>query len=139
MDHLRTLAPGELIQIRTAGDYIYCKFSDRPVRVMVDSEPVEMMTGDHWRPAGGFENFEVENRDPENPVAVVFTVGRGDYSRQIIQGEVTISPGIRGADGAFVDDTRSTLALRVAFGNIVAQEIYAGDVLGERSLAGVLP
>ncbi|WP_101675635.1 hypothetical protein [Alloalcanivorax mobilis] len=127
MDHRRTLAPGELIQIKTAGDYIYCKWSDRPVRVLIEGEPVEMMTGDLWRPAGGFNGFEVENRGNENPVAVIFTVGRGSYNRQTIQGEVTVNPGIRGRDGQFVDDTRSTVALRVALGNITPVSYNAGQ------------
>ena len=130
MDHKRVVQPGEDIQIQAAGDFLFLKSATGPVVVSINGDPVTMVAGGKRRPAGGFEGFEVSNPDASNPVVVVFVVGRGDYNEQIVRGEITINPGIRGADGVFVDDTRSTLALTVAIGNITPQSYTAGEKMG---------
>ena len=145
MDHTITVAPGSEFPVQAGGDFVFCKFADRDIRVIIQNSPRTMRAGSKWRPAGGFEAGDVivQNPDPVNPVAVVLTIGVGDFDDQIIRGEVTVNPGIRGRDGVFIDDTRSTVRLSAAFGNITPREYVEGEVVrevdgGSSSLATVM-
>lgn len=99
--------------VDAAGDFIFCSFADRPFRIIIDGDPVTVRVGDKLRPEKRFRNFQIENLDSENPLAVTLVVGEGDYNSQIIQGEITVSPGVRGGDGTFRDDTRTTIEMDV--------------------------
>ena len=131
MDHTITVAPGSEFPVQAGGDFVFCKFADRDIKVIIQNSPRTMRAGSKWRPAGGFEAGDVivQNLDPVNPVAVVLTIGVGDFDDQIIHGEVTVNPGIRGRDGVFIDDTRSTVRLSAAFGNITPQSYIAGQLI----------
>lgn len=95
--------------VDAAGDFIFCSFAERPFRIIIDGQPLTVRVGDKLRPEKRFRNFQIENLDDSNPVAVTLVVGEGDYNSQIIQGEVTVNPGVRGADGRWRDDTRRDL------------------------------
>lgn len=116
---IRKLVPaGGGFPIQVSGDYIYLKFADRAIDVIINGgrsgqTRVNMEAGDKYRP-GPFEAFEVVNPDPDNAAQVIFTVGEGDYNRQIVQGEITSLPVVRRADGSFADDSRGTVSI-VAF------------------------
>jgi len=120
------LQPGSGATVRAPGEFMYLAFADREILAIVTGQDgtqsrLKMVTGDFTKPAGGIEEVELVNPDPDNACAVTVIIGAGEFDRKIIQGEVTITPGIRGADGQFVDDTRSTVRLRVALGNITPQ------------------
>lgn len=126
------LQPGGGATVRAPGEFLYLKFADREIQAIVTGRDgtqsrVKMVTGDFTAPGGGIDDVELINPDTSTPCAVVITVGDGEFDRKIIQGEVTITPGIRGADGQFVDDTRSTVRLRVAIGNIEPREYVAAE------------
>lgn len=133
MDHTITVAPGSEFPVQAGGDFVFCKFADRDIKVIIQNSPRTMRAGSKWRPAGGFEAGDVivQNLDPVNPVAVVLTIGVGDFDDQIIHGEVTVNPGIRGRDGVFIDDTRSTVRLSAAFGTITPREYVEGEVVNQ--------
>ena len=126
------LQPGAGATVRAPGSFLYLKFADREIQAVVTGidgtqSRIHMVTGDFTRPGGGISEVELVNPDPANPCAVIITVGDGEFDRKVIQGEVTITPGVRGADGQFVDDTRSTVRLRLALGNIEPREYTAGQ------------
>ncbi|NQY85045.1 MAG: hypothetical protein HRT34_09735 [Alcanivorax sp.] len=128
------LQPGNGATVRAPGEFLYLKFADREIQAIVTGRDgtqsrVKMVTGDFTAPGGGIDEIELINPDTTTPCAVVITVGDGEFDRKIIQGEVTITPGIRGADGQFVDDTRSTVRVRVALGNITPQSYTAGNLI----------
>jgi len=128
------LQPGSGATVRAPGEFMYLAFADREILAIVTGQDgtqsrLKMVTGDFTKPAGGIEEVELVNPDPNNACAVTVIIGAGEFDRKIIQGEVTITPGIRGADGQFVDDTRSTVRLRVAIGNIEPREYVAGDLI----------
>lgn len=128
------LQPGNGATVRAPGEFLYLKFADREIQAIVTGRDgtqsrVKMVTGDFTAPGGGIDEVELINPDTTTPCAVVITVGDGEFDRKIIQGEVTITPGIRGADGQFVDDTRSTVRVRVALGNITPQSYTAGNLI----------
>jgi hypothetical protein len=130
------LAPGSGATVRAPGEFMYLAFADREILAIVTGQDgtqsrLKMVTGDFTKPDGGIEEVELVNPDPDNACAVTVIIGAGEFDRKIIQGEVTITPGIRGADGQFVDDTRSTVRLRVALGNITPQSYTAGQLIGE--------
>lgn len=130
------LQPGSGATVRAPGAFLYLKFADREIQAVVTGEDgtqsrIRMVTGDFTRPGGGISEVELVNPDPANACAAVVTIGDGEFDRKIIQGEVTISPGIRGADGQFVDDTRSTLRLRAAIGNIEPRSYVDTEVIAE--------
>ncbi|MCG8392749.1 MAG: hypothetical protein MI745_06670 [Pseudomonadales bacterium] len=114
----RTLIPaGSTVVLRAVGDFVFCKFSDRPLILNIQDGqgnsdgPVEVKNGSMRRPPGGVAVIEVTNPDPDNECAAVFFIGKGDFDDKIIQGEVSVLPGIRGADGSWKDDTRHTIEL----------------------------
>lgn len=120
MADVKTLIPaGGTITLRRVGDFVFTKFTDRPLVLDIkDGEgnsdgPVEVKNGSMRRPPGGISEIEVTNPDQVNACAAVFYIGKGDFDDKIIQGEVTVSPGVRGADGTFRDDTRTTLEMDV--------------------------
>jgi hypothetical protein len=118
--------------VDAAGDFIFCSFADRPFRIIIDGQPVTVRVGDKLRPEKRFRNFQIENLDPQNPIAVTLVVGEGDYNSQIIQGEVSIMPGIRGADGTWKDDTRYTIKADLAPLRVTAQSYAPGEQIGEK-------
>ena len=137
------LQPGNGATVRAPGEFLYLKFADREIQAIVTGldgtqSRVKMVTGDFTAPGGGIDEVELINPDTSTPCAVVITVGDGEFDRKIIQGEVTITPGIRGADGQFVDDTRSTVRLRVAIGNIEPREYTATDLIVNKAVSGLI-
>jgi len=136
MNHAFTVEPGAEFPVMAGGDFVFCNFAAHDIRVIIQDSPRTMRAGSKWRPAGGFVagDLIVKNPDPVNPVAVVLTIGTGDFDDQIIRGEVTVNPGIRGRDGVFIDDTRSTVRLSAAFGNITPREYTAGQLIGETNM-----
>lgn len=133
------LQPGGGATVRAPGEFMYLAFADREILAIVTGQDgtqsrLKMVTGDFTKPAGGIEEVELVNPDPDNACAVTVIIGAGEFDRKIIQGEVTITPGIRGADGQFVDDTRSTVRLRVAIGNIEPREYVAAGLIVEKQI-----
>lgn len=120
MADIRTLIPaGETVTLRRVGDFLFCKFSDRPLIVNIqDSQgtsdgPVEVKNGSMRRPPNGVSVIEVTNPDPANDCAAVFFVGKGDFDDKIIQGDVTVTPVLRKANGTTIADSRRDLAFSV--------------------------
>lgn len=132
-DIKKRLLPGQPQPVNVAGDYIYMKFADRPVNVIMSGgrngqTRVTMEAGDKYRP-GPFTQFEVENPDTENPAQIIMTVGEGDYNRQIVQGEVSVTPVLRAADGSTRADTRNTIAINLAPSNLALTTYAKNDVI----------
>ena len=125
------LQPGQEKHIDATGDFIYCKFAERTVKVTVGGQPVDMVAGDKMRPARRFSDFLIRNTDAENAISVTMVIGEGDYNSQIIRGEVSVNPGIRGANGQWVDDTRSIKTLNVSIGSIEPRSYTAGSKIRE--------
>jgi hypothetical protein len=128
-DYPKRLDAGATQNVNIAGDYIFCKFADRPFTVIMDGSRVTMEAGDKYRNSGGFTEFEIENTDLLNPIAIVLTIGQGDYSRQIVRGEIQIEPGLRKADGKFVSDTRTTIEINLAPSNLALTTYAKNDVI----------
>lgn len=143
MDHTITVGPGAEFPVQADGEFVFCKFADRDIRVIIGNSPRTMRAGSKWRPAGGFGAGDVivQNLDPVNPVAVVLTIGVGDFDDQIIHGEVTVNPGIRNAAGVFVDDTRRDIDLFFSVHKAKPAEYYMGQFiqLGEAYISKITP
>lgn len=107
----KTIAAGGEEFVDAAGDFIFCSFADRKVHITIDGQPVTVKAGDKVRPQKRIKDFLIRNPDPVNEVVITLVVGEGDYNSQLIQGEVSVLPGVRGADGAWKDDTRHTITL----------------------------
>jgi len=116
---IREIPAGAEIEIQRAGDFIFIIDCGHTLDVLLGNQGRAIaVPGAMIRPPQRFPKFALRNPDPERPAFVRMIVGEGSYTSQIIQGEVTVNPGIRGENGQFVDDTRSTIRLRAAFGNI---------------------
>src|SRR5690554_437705 len=118
-DITKRLQPGQSQPVQVGGDFIFLKFADRPIVVIINGgessgSRVIMEAGDKYRP-GAFQSFEIENTDNDNPAQLVMTVGRGDYNRQIVQGEIKSVISLRKADGTLVDDSRAWIEKAVVF------------------------
>lgn len=117
-DYRKLIPAGSTLSMSgVGGDYIYLKFADRPIDVIVNGgrsgqSRVTMEPGDKYRP-GAFDGMEIENPDQQNPAQVVFTIGEGDYNRQIVQGQIDVVPRIRTADGTTRNDNRHEISFGI--------------------------
>ena len=137
-DYKRLIPAGGAFPLDTSGDYIFLKFADRPIDVIVNGgrggqTRITMEAGDKYRP-GPFEALEFQNPDTSAPAQVVVTVGEGDFNRQIVRGEIQVEPGLRKADGTFAPDTRRTLAIDLVPSNIVTTSYAQGDEIDQWTL-----
>lgn len=117
------LGPGET-DFETIGqaDFIFVRYADREFELIIDNETVTMEIGaEYIHPAGFFHRFEIRNPDPDNPAVIRLAMGTARYRSRIIQGEVSIVPGIRNAAGLFIEDTRWNLAADVDLTSITPQ------------------
>jgi hypothetical protein len=139
-DYPKRLEAGATQNVNIAGDYVFCKFADRPFTVIMDGSRVTMEAGDKYRNSGGFTEFEIENTDKVNPIAIVLTIGQGDYNRQIIKGEVAIVPILRNADGTTKPDTRQTISIDLKPANLAltAYEMQ-DDIISVRAAENANP
>ena len=133
-DYKRLIPAGGAFPLETGGDYIFLKFADRPIDVIVNGgrggqTRITMEEGDKYRP-GAFEALEFQNPDPDRPAQVVVTVGEGDYNRQIVKGEISVEPILRNADGTTKPDTRYDLAVSVNPLSVASEALASGDQVG---------
>lgn len=136
----KRLQPGQSQPVHVGGDFIFLKFADRPIVVIINGgessgSRVIMEAGDKYRP-GRFTSFEISNPDTINPAAVIFTVGEGDYNRQVVQGEVSIVPVLRKADGTTKPDTRFQLDIDLMPVSAVVESLPVGEVLASGDVDG---
>lgn len=127
-DYRLIIPANATLPMQVVGDFVYCKQADRPVYVQVDGKTIEMEAGDKHKPAKKFNGIEIENKT-DNPVQVVFVIGVGDYNRQIIQGEVSVTPGIRNSAGDFLEDTREEFSYLLNGYNVDPVDIVGGELL----------
>jgi hypothetical protein len=89
----------ENLPVRAVGDFIFLKESARDIKVTVSGQSILMRRGDKRRfdresvGRQAFETFEVSN-NTEFDIRVVFVVGEGDYSSQVVTGELSIAEKI---------------------------------------------
>src|SRR5690606_37533681 len=91
------IPPGGVASISATGEFVYVKYTDRTLRVVIDGNPMLMERGDFSRFPQEFQTIEVYNTDPNNPANVILVAGFGQFDRKIITGEITVNPGIRTA------------------------------------------
>jgi len=125
------LAPGETKEIQRPGRFIFCKFSDRQVSIIMDQARIEMEAGDKHVSTDRFKSFQVQNLDQEREAYLIFVVGDGDFDRMIVQGEISIEPILRNADGTTKPDTRFTLEIDLLPVSGQVTTLSPGDVLAQ--------
>lgn len=130
-----TIPAGGTRNISRQGEFVYLKAADRAVDVIMPNQTrVTMEAGDKLR-QDIFSGFQIQNPDPLNPAALVFTVGMGDYWRQIVQGEISVVPGLRGADGQWRPDTRQSISLDILPRISESQHFAAGATMQQSAMA----
>lgn len=133
MKHLKiTLQPGQQLPVALSGfDFVYCKQAAEEFELIVEGDTLTMGVGDKSR----FERRLTQDdqavlHNPNAfPLALVLIVGRGDYERQVIEGELNVVPSIIQADGTKLPDTRYWLPLSVQVKQTTQQQqITIGDL-----------
>lgn len=119
-------------------DFIFVRFADREFDLVIDNETVTMEKGaEYTHDRGRFHRFEIHNPDPENPVLIRLAIGTARYRSRIISGDVTVTPGVRKADGRVVDDTRRAVNLTLyPKPGFTPTAISRGDFLASNSRVG---
>lgn len=113
------IPPGGVASISATGEFVYVKYTDRTLRVVIDGNPMLMERGDFSRFPQAFQTVEVYNTDPQNPANVILVAGFGEFDRKIVTGEITVNPGIRTGSGAWLEDTRQPLEITLKAEDIV--------------------
>jgi hypothetical protein len=118
-DYKRTIPAGGSTRINANGEtYLFCKFTDRDITVDIAGRKVVMRAGSYMEFAplrGENSHITIYNEDTDNPVYIILTLGVGTYDEKIVRGEITVLPGVRKANGQWVDDTRWDLQAAVTF------------------------
>jgi hypothetical protein len=136
-DYVRLIPAGQTVEIPVVGDFIYCKFSDGEIRVVINGKSTNMESGDERRSGDGtvFRGVNLINETAVDK-AVVFVIGFGSFNRRIVQGNVSIEPILRSADGTTKADTRYDLDVSLNPYNLETTPYEAGEVI--RATSGVL-
>jgi len=130
-DYSRLVPANSTVEIPVVGEFVYCKFSDGEIRVVINGKSTNMESGDERRSGEGTV-FRGVNLINDTGVAkyVIFVIGFGGFDRKIIQGEITTVPGVRRADGTFVKDSRYDIDMFIMpASRDVAGEVAASDIL----------
>lgn len=128
-DFKTLLLPGETRNINVLGNFVYCKEAENPTEIMIDGKTTLMLAGDKLRFDQPFKTVEIKNPDDLRPALITMVIGFGDFNRQIIQGEITVAPGVKGADGSFREDTRQEIEFSLAARlDTVPTSYLAGEV-----------
>ena len=96
-------------------DFIFLKRAIRPINVIVEGQTILMDVGEKRRFVSPIKNMVLQNPDATRPIAVQLVVGRGDYEKLIVSGQVVASTKLTTADGSLIDDTRKTVRLYANF------------------------
>jgi hypothetical protein len=135
-DYSRLVPANSTVEIPVVGEFVYCKFSDGSVRVVINGKSTNMESGDERRSGDGtvFRGVNLINETGVDKY-VIFVIGFGGFDRKIIQGEITTVTGVRKADGRFVDDSRVNVQMNInpVYG-YNGEQITAGDVVQSTSL-----
>jgi len=136
-DYSRLVPPNSAVEIPVVGEFVYCKFSDGSIRVVINGKSTLMESGDERRSGGSavFRGVTLIN-DTDVIKSVTFVIGFGGFDRKIVQGEITAQLKIRTLSSEFIDDTRQTydLDLRTVVGTGLTET--AGDIIAERFVDG---
>jgi len=111
-DYPRIVPANGTVEIPVIGEFVYCKFSDGDVKVVINGKTTSMLSGDERRAGEGtvFRGVTLLN-DTNFDKVVTFVIGFGSFVRRIIQGEVVVDPRVKTERGLFVSDTRETRSL----------------------------
>jgi hypothetical protein len=115
-DYPRLVPPNSAVEIPVVGEFVYCKFSDGSIRVVINGKSTMMESGDERRSGGTtvFRGVTLIN-ETENAKTITLVIGFGKFDRKIIQGNISITPEVQRASGAYADDTRYSIALTLSF------------------------
>jgi len=129
-DYSRLVPANSTVEIPVVGEFVYCKFSDGSIRVVINGKSTLMESGDERRSGGTtvFRGVTLIN-DTDVAKSIIFVIGFGGFDRKIVQGEIMIEPGLRKADGSFVTDTRRTIKIDLVPVNIETDAYTAGDLI----------
>ena len=140
-DYVRIIPAGQTVEIPVVGDFIYCKFSDGEIRVVINGKSTNMEAGDERRSGEGtvFRGVNLIN-DTGVDKYVIFVIGFGGFDRKIVQGEITTVTGVRRANGRFVDDTRQTLSMSInPVYDYQGEQVEIGDFQASFNLGNDIP
>ena len=131
-DYSRLVPRNSVVEIPVVGEFVYCKFSDGEIRVVINGKSTGMEAGDERRSGDGtvFRGVNLIN-DTGVDKSVIFVIGFGGFNRRIIRGEVSVVPQIRKADGSLVDDTRASVSATI---NYPQGDFIVDRVAGEPAL-----
>jgi hypothetical protein len=119
-DYSRLVPPNSAVEIPVVGEFVYCKFSDGSIRVVINGKSTLMESGDERRSGGTsvFRGVTLINDNDTNQF-VEFVIGFGGFNRVIVRGEITAELKIRTAEGSYIDDTKTVydLDLRSVIGS----------------------
>ena len=125
------LEPGQT-KHQTFGEsnYIFVDFADRTVEVLINNGWQSLRKGSRYRSKTGlFDRFDIRNPDPDNPARVIMFIGTDEVDNQIVEGEISIVPILRNADGTTKTDTRHDLRIDLLPANLELDTYAAGDLI----------
>ena len=131
------LEPGQT-KHQTFGEanFIFVDFADRELEVSINGSWQTLRKGTVFKSRTGmFDQFEIRNPDPASPCRVVMFIGTDEVTNQIVEGEISIEPILRSANGTTKPDTRSPLQINLEPINLVIDAYTRGDLIESWTLA----
>ncbi len=116
-----TIPPLGEVDFKLNGEtYIYVKESAKNFFLVVDQSSTEVQTGDLSRFDKEPESIVLRNANLL-PMAVILTVGSGDFRRFVVDGKIRVETGVTRSDGTRVNVLPEVSGLYV--GVDVAEEV----------------
>jgi len=133
-DYQRLVPANSTVEIPVVGEFVYCKFSDGSIRVVINGKSTMMESGDERRSGGAtvFRGVTLIN-DTAVAKSIIFVIGFGRFDRKIIQGDVSITPVIRTASGETRTDSRQNLIIDIVPGLTAIQPIEKFSLITKNS------
>lgn len=115
-------------------NYLFVDYADFPFTMEIDGGTVTLRKGSKFRYRGGmFSKLVLKNTSPDFANNLRLFVGTHEADNQIIEGEVSIVPILRNADGSTKTDTREVLQLSLNPYSLAINLYDAGDIIRQTS------
>lgn len=129
-EYTRIIPAGGVQTVPAVGEFLFVTEAVVEFKATLGGKSFKLQEGDHIR-VEEFRDVELHNLSSSNALTVTVVIGYGEFDRRVVNGTVTMLPGVLRADGSYEADTRQELALYV-------HPTYAQNALSAQGDMGVL-
>lgn len=127
-EYTRIVQAGGVEVLPCVGEFVFVTAAAVEFRLVIGGKSFKLMQGDQIR-VERFRDLELHNLSDTNDITITLVVGFGEFDRRIINGTVTMVPGVLRADGLYHPDTRHDLEMTLLPKTGSGVNVSAGDTV----------